>query len=242
MIKKFREYFKESISFPTSEDQIVQLCKKYKIKNYSINTDLSIDVDGDADLNNLKLTSLPLKFSIVIGDFYCHSNQLTSLEGSPREVGVRFYCQFNQLTTLEGGPIEVRGDFSCSNNQLTSLEGSPREVGGNFDCYNNNQLTSLKGSPREVGGYFDCRNSKLNTLEGGPREVGGRFTCSYNPVGEILNKFPEDLKKVLNVWDDFDVVRNGNELSAYRFKELYLYMTGEEFKGDMKFRGYKVVE
>ena len=200
MIKKFREYFKESISFPTSEDQIVQLCKKYKIKNYSINTDLSIDVDGDADLNNLKLTSLPLKFSIVIGDFYCHSNQ------------------------------------------LTSLEGSPREVGGNFDCYNNNQLTSLKGSPREVGGYFDCRNSKLNTLEGGPREVGGRFTCSYNPVGEILNKFPEDLKKVLNVWDDFDVVRNGNELSAYRFKELYLYMTGEEFKGDMKFRGYKVVE
>ena len=177
MIKKFQEYFKESISFPTSEDQVVQLCKKYNIKNYSINPDFSIDVEGSVYLSHLNLTSLPLRFS------------------------------------------RVGGDFSCSANQLTTLEGSPREVGGYFSCYSNH----------------------LTTLDGCYREIGGGFDCSNNPVYEILNKFP-DRKKVLKVWDDFNVVRNGNELSAYRFKEMYLDLTGEEFEGDMKFEGYKVVE
>ena len=177
MIKKFQEYFKESISFPTSEDQVVKLCKRYDIQNYSINPDLSIDVDRDVNLVGLKLTSLPLRFSIVRGDFS---------------------CAYNHLTTLEGGPIEVRGNFYCHNNLLTTLDGCTREVGGYFSCYN-------------------------------------------NPVSVIVYKFPNH-EKVLKVWDDFDVVRNGNEISAYRFKELYLDVTGEEFKGDLVFKGYKVVE
>ena len=197
MIKKFQEYFKESTSFPTSEDQIVQLCERYKIKNYSINPDLSIDVEGSVSLNNLKLSSLPLRFSRVGGSFYCSYNQLTTLEGSPREVGGGFYCYNNHLTTLEGGP-------------------------------------------REVEGYFDCRYNLLTTLEGSPREVK-YFYCSHNPVSEIVYKFP-DHEKAMRVWDDFNVVRNGNELSAYRFKEMYLDLTGEEFEGDLVFRGYKVVE
>ena len=177
MIKKFKEYFKESISFPTSEDQIIQVCKKYKILNYSINPDFSIDVEGSVYLSHLNLTSLPLRFSRVGGDFSCSANQLTTLDGGPREVGGNFYCHYNQLT---------------------SLDGVPREVGGDLRFYN-------------------------------------------NPVTEILDKFPDD-KKVLKFWDDFNVVRNGNEISAYRFKEMYLDLTGKEFKGDMKFEGYKVVE
>ena len=198
MIKKFKEYFKESISFPTSEDQVVQLCKKYEILNYSINPDLSIDVEGTVNLNYLKLSSLPLRFSRVGVDFSCYGNRLTTLGGSPIEIGEDFYCNNNLLTTLEGSPIEVGKDFFCQNNRLTSFEG-------------------------------------------GPREVGGGFYCRNNPVTEILDKFP-DHKKVLKFWDDFNVVRNGNELSAYRFKEMYLDLTGEEFEGDMKFEGYKVVE
>ena len=116
MIKKFKEYFKESISFPTSEDQIIQVCKKYRIKNYYINPDLSIDVEEDVDLNSLKLTSLPLRFSRVVGDFDCSCNQLTTLEGSPMEVVGIFNCQNNLLTTLEGSPREVGGDFFCASN------------------------------------------------------------------------------------------------------------------------------
>ena len=219
MIKKFKEYFKESISFPTSEDQIIQVCKKYKILNYSINPDFSIDVEGSVYLSHLNLTSLPLRFSRVGGDFA---------------------CSFNLLTTLEGSPREVVGIFNCQNNLLTTLEGSPREVGGHFDC-SRNQLTTLEGSPREIGERFDCSYNLLTTLDGVPREVGGDLRFYNNPVTEILDKFPDD-KKVLKFWDDFDVVRNGNEISAYRFKEMYLDLTGKEFEGDLEFNGYKVVE
>ena len=56
------------------------------------------------------------------GDFDCSGNQLTTLEGAPKEVGGDFYCSGNQLTTLEGAPKEVGGGFYCYSNQLTTLE------------------------------------------------------------------------------------------------------------------------
>ena len=111
------------------------ICKKYDIENYTINQDESINVNGNVDLSmKKKLTKLPLKFNKVSGNFYCHSNQLTSLEGSPKEIGGNFYCSNNKLTSLEGGPKEVGRYFCCQYNQLTSLEGGPKKVCGNFYC------------------------------------------------------------------------------------------------------------
>jgi hypothetical protein len=91
------KYLLESSKF----SQIDQICKKFGIKNYTINPDGSIDVDGDVDLNNRGLSKLPLKFGIVSANFYCYNNRLTTLEGSPREVGGNFDCHNNQLTSLE---------------------------------------------------------------------------------------------------------------------------------------------
>ena len=163
-----------------------------------------IDYDGDVILK-CKMSSLPIYFNRVGGyfgcfndelttlegaprevggDFICFSNKLTSLEGAPEKVGGHFDCGHNKLTSLEGSPREVGGDFSCVYNNLTSLEGAPEKVGGDFSCYNN-KLTSLKGAPREVGGYFDCSNNKLTSLEGGPREVGGDFHCSGNKLTSL---------------------------------------------------------
>ena len=53
------------------------------------------------------------------GNFDCYSNQLTSLEGAPQEVGGYFDCRNNQLTSLEGAPREVRGDFDCHWNPIS---------------------------------------------------------------------------------------------------------------------------
>ena len=47
--------------FEAFED-INEICKKYNIKNYTINQDVSIDVNGYVDLYNIGLTKLPLKF------------------------------------------------------------------------------------------------------------------------------------------------------------------------------------
>jgi hypothetical protein len=122
-------------------------------------SDGSYDVDGNVDLSDQKLKKIPWKFNKVTGDFYCYYNQLTSLEGCPKEVGGGFSCHYNQLTSLEGCPKEVGGHFYCHNNQLTSLEGCPKEVGGHFSC-SYNQLTSLEGCPKEVGRDFCCHNNK----------------------------------------------------------------------------------
>jgi hypothetical protein len=102
-----------------SESKISDLLVPYgpdEHPGWTLLPDGSYDVDVDVNLSSQHLKKLPYKFHNVTGNFYCHSNQLTSLEGAPKSVG---------------------GDFSCSSNQLTSLEGAPKSVGGNFSCRSN---------------------------------------------------------------------------------------------------------
>lgn len=62
-----------------------------------------------------------------------------------------------QITSLEGSPREVQGFFDCSYCQsLTSLEGSPDFVRDSFYCTGNSKLKSLKGGPKHVGEGFYC--------------------------------------------------------------------------------------
>ncbi len=84
------------------EQEIHDICKNYNIKNYIINPDGSIDVEGDVFISNKNLDKLPLKFNYVSGVFVCSNNRLTSLEGSPRKLGLKLYCSGNPLTTLNG--------------------------------------------------------------------------------------------------------------------------------------------
>ena len=70
-----------------NKDEIEEKLKEYKIENYTINDDGSIDVDGDVYLSNKNLTEIPFNFNKVTGDFDCSDNELTSLKGSPKEVG-----------------------------------------------------------------------------------------------------------------------------------------------------------
>jgi hypothetical protein len=112
-------------------NSIHDICKQYNIKNYTINDDGSIDVDGDVTLNNKGLTELPLTFNKVTGYFICSNNQLTSLKGSPRWVGSWFSCYNNQLTSLEFSPDYVGDDFISEINNLTDNY-SDTEIGGYF--------------------------------------------------------------------------------------------------------------
>jgi hypothetical protein len=141
--------------------------------NISINNGI-VNVDGDIIIIE-QITKIPIKFGIVTENFWCSRNQLTSLEGAPKEVRRNFYCSLNQLTSLEGAPIKVGENFFCSNNQLVSLKGAPRMVGGNFHC-DHNQLISLEGAPKEVGNQFNCFHNQLISLKGMPIDVKD-FDC-----------------------------------------------------------------
>ena len=101
-------------------EDIDSICQKFGIKNYTINSDGSIDVDGNVDLIDKGLTKLPLKFRNVTGYFNCRINQLTSLEGGPQSTGY-FNCRNNQLTSLEYAPLSVGGGFDCDDNPVESI-------------------------------------------------------------------------------------------------------------------------
>ena len=91
-------------------------CDEMGIKNYTINPQGEIDIDGDAWLANKDFKELPYKFGKVNGYFDIGNNRnLTSLKNCPDKVGNYFSCGF------------------CP--RLDSLEECPKEVGGSFYCY-----------------------------------------------------------------------------------------------------------
>ena len=121
-----------------SEQEIHTICKEYKIKNYSINPDGSIDVDDSVDLFNYNLNKIPLKFNKVNGYFDISHNNITSLEGSPKIVTSWFDCSHNNLISLKGIETVDRFIF-CKNNPLESLEGYNNDY-DKLDCENINEL------------------------------------------------------------------------------------------------------
>lgn len=122
-------------------NHIINICEKYYITNYHINSDGSIDVDGSVFLGYNEFNVLPLKFNKVTGLFHCGRNSLTTLEGCPREVGDAFICNANGLTSLYGAPLSVGGDFVFVNNIINTLEHCP-PLNGVYD-FNGNKLPNI---------------------------------------------------------------------------------------------------
>jgi hypothetical protein len=133
-------------------NSIHDICKQYKIYNYTVNDDDSIDVDGSVDLFGIDLTELPLRFNRVNGNFICSLSKLTTLKGSPNFVGGYFSCANNFLKDLKYSPKKVIGDFVCSRNNLTDLYGDIEYVGGDFYCGRNQLIDNY--SDIEINGYF----------------------------------------------------------------------------------------
>jgi hypothetical protein len=143
--------------------EIQKICNKYGIENYTINSDGTVDVDGDVLLGCKGLTKLPIYFNYVSGNFYCNNNQLVSLKGCPKEVGNNFDCYNNKLKSLEGCPQEVGGYFDCQYNQLKSLEKCPKKVGGNFYCHDNPLPREIKDNPKSYLKQIN-RSRKINEI------------------------------------------------------------------------------
>ncbi len=164
ILMKNNKYIKLFEDFKDNSDLEKEL-KKYSIKNYIINSDGTIDVDGDVNFHKKRLTNIPFKFGKVTGDFDCSVNKLESLEGSPYEVGGAFFCYHNRLKSLIGSPTDVGDDFNCAYNKLKSLEGMPLEVGNNFNCRINPDLKELN-SVSNVEGTIYCDYLDISKFQG----------------------------------------------------------------------------
>ena len=97
------------------KQEIEAWCEEMGIKNYTVNSQGEIDVDGSVDLYDKDLSELPYKFGRVNGYFSLRN------------------CK--NLISLKNCSSYVRRNFSCSRcTKLDSLEGCPKEVGGDFYC------------------------------------------------------------------------------------------------------------
>ena len=65
-----------------TKEQIKQWLDENEVKNYTINKDLKVDIEGSVDLSYKNLKELPVQFGKVGGYFSCSDNQLKSLKGA----------------------------------------------------------------------------------------------------------------------------------------------------------------
>ncbi len=156
------------------EDWLSRCSEVCGFREYKINDNLVVDVNGTVNLANADLEEIPLQFGVVSGSFYCENNKLKSLKGAPHTVGEMFVCSNNQISTLNGGPELVGCSFLCANNRLSNLTGAPKLIGSNV-------------SPYHDTGNFDCRYNPLIEL-GAPETqlfALGKFiftgNCNYEP-------------------------------------------------------------
>jgi len=218
--------------FPKSKEEVDAICKKLRIRGYTINNDMSIDVEGHVDIAARDLDFIPVKFNSVTGIFNCSENNLTSLEGCPDRTD-DFSCTDNNLTSLKGGPQTVEEDYDCRNNQLESLEGAPQEeVGGYFSC-GGNGMKSLKGSPKLIGGDFDCSDNELTSLEGGPKKIVGDLECSNNNLTS-LDGLPKVGGKVIS--DLKENRRRKNKRGSSKLRTLRENRRRKNKRGSSKLR------
>jgi hypothetical protein len=200
--------------FDESTQSIDNWCKRLDIRYYEI-IDGVVYVSSRVDLWSKSLKKIPIQFGTVTENFYCNTNELKSLKGSPSIVGRDFFCGYNLLKTLEYGPKEVGGFYYCNNNSLISLKGAPKKISSIFNC-NNNNLTSLEHGPEEVGGNFDCGHNKLFSLEGAPLKLSVKMSTFGNPINYIYNHFPDHNSYIESL--DYNYLR-GDKIIKGRFEK-----------------------
>jgi hypothetical protein len=95
-------------------DNINSFCKEYNIDVYTINSDGSIDVNGNVLVHHSKLKTLPFKFGKISGTFTWCDGNLTSFKNFPSECS-KFYCHYNKITSLENCPLFINNDLDNYN-------------------------------------------------------------------------------------------------------------------------------
>lgn len=191
------------------KEQIVDLLIQWGIKNFTVNDDLTVDVDGDVSLKSSfeikKARKFIFKWGVIKGDFNCNMCMLMSLKGAPDEVWGDFICSANKFQTLEYSPKIVKGDYICYNNRsLRSLQGCTQKIPGTFDC-SNCDIAKLTGGPTKVGKDYNLALNECQTLGGIAQKIGGKVDASQNKLTTTMG-IPKD-------YDESSIDTSGNPMN-----------------------------
>jgi hypothetical protein len=112
-----------------TKEEIQSWLEEMKIENYTINDDLTVDVNGDVFLGRKKLNSIPIQFGTINGSMSIWDNHLVSLKGCPSKITESFDCSHNKLKSFEYCPIEIGAYFVFYANQISTFDFFPNSVG-----------------------------------------------------------------------------------------------------------------
>ena len=222
---EYKKLLEEDATNPQLDIICDKICKLLHLGNYQIikgivNVEDTVMLDSRSLHGSKKIQTIPVKFGIIEGSFFCDRNALISLDGSPKQVSQTFDCHMNDLTTLTGCPEIIGSDFHCGENLLTSLVDGPKSVNG-FYSFSNNHIYELTGFCE----HFD-----------------GEVFFHNNPVEEVLDLFGETgdkLGKVIDLLNEWDVIRQ-NEIVLDRLIDCG-YQFGLEIPDTITFKNYKVI-
>lgn len=122
------------------DDEFIHtICKRYGIEKYTINSDGSIDVDGNVELSFNRFKRLPIKFNYVRGSFDISCNKLTTLEGLPNYIGGYLNLDYNDIEVLN---IDLICNYSISigENPIKRIEYINPNIIGNIRIHNNQNI------------------------------------------------------------------------------------------------------
>lgn len=186
-----------------SKISIEEFCNRYYIKDYTVNADGLIDVNGSVDLaiQEIKIEKLPVKFGKVTGYFGTHMIGLTSLEGCPQWVGGDFPCHGNKLKTLKYLPTHIGGNFNFKDNQIYSFDGVYVEnIKGEILCEGNPIYEIYKLNPTKY--FIEMINEYGAIVKGEPKIIKSRFVQALEDSG--CETIPKEFKfKNYKVVDHF---------------------------------------
>jgi len=167
------------------------------VENFTINPDLTVDVDGDVYFGTHRWTEFPVKFGVIKGNFICAVGHLESCVNFPDEVEGECDITGQQLKSLKGFPSKVGtgvhgGGVDISFTPLTSMDGISEEINGDL-VMTDTRISSLEGIADKItklNGIVDVTHSPVTHNILGVLEIPGVTGFkSGGPADEIMNGF-----------------------------------------------------
>jgi hypothetical protein len=168
---------------------------KNGITAYTIQDDLTVDVDTHVFLSHKFLTEIPVQFGVVNGSFFCAKNQLKSLKGAPHTIKGAFHCEDNELINLDYCPEFVTEDFNCCRNPIKNIKKFRSQIDG---CFAHSYILDKKCEIKELKSLYKKVENHFETAIVIPGKNLLKF-LSYNQLKmEIISEelTPNQRKKL----------------------------------------------
>jgi hypothetical protein len=102
----------------------------WNIKNYTINKDLTIDVNDTVIMEYQQIEKLPyyIQFGIIKGNFFCNYRGLITFKGMPHTIKGIFGCAGNKIKTLKYMPKKIEKSLFIDGNLIKFTENEIRSL------------------------------------------------------------------------------------------------------------------